>query len=411
MCIADGRSTLVVKSFSPRAMERLKGIVWTPDSFEPHQPETMAWLERWLATGERTLVYVGRDFSPTAEYWSQSADQFLNTESDFANVLSARERRGQELTELDRKRSAVRSQVATPWFMFDHTEGQEEQVDALKGPWSKEIDPAKARLFLRSYPVGYDDSVLKKIGPLLDWEPPGSSAIPANAFRTGNIPKTIVNPAGNPDYESQWQPSDVVMRDTFKALSNSEVPSMENLLATMDDRPLVAELKKSSWGNSRVILLSNSSMVSNISLTNLENLIIAKNVLQTLPKQGIGFLAGNMDPTVNSGDGSEQQKGFEMLTVWPLNVISIHALFLGILVLLAVFPIFGRSKKLPVTSTREFGQHIQAVGGLLFKSRDKFYALATIADYFRNVRKEPTSVWANVDSTVTQDPQSPFKQV
>ena len=67
MCNADGRTTLVVRSLSPRAMDKLNAIVWSPDSFGPHQAETMAWMDRWLSSGDRTLIYVGRDFSPTAD--------------------------------------------------------------------------------------------------------------------------------------------------------------------------------------------------------------------------------------------------------------------------------------------------------------------------------------------------------
>ena len=78
LCNENNHTTLVVKSFSPRAMEKLNAIVWTPDAFELHQPETVEWIERWLASGDRTLVYVGRDFSPTADYWSQSAEAFSN---------------------------------------------------------------------------------------------------------------------------------------------------------------------------------------------------------------------------------------------------------------------------------------------------------------------------------------------
>jgi hypothetical protein len=48
------------------------------------------------------------------------------------------------------------------------------------------------------------------------------------------------------------------------------------------------------------------------------------------------------------------------------------------------------------------------MGTLLFKSADRFYAMATIADYFRYVRKEPTSPWAHVDASVQQEPKSPF---
>jgi hypothetical protein len=150
-------------------------------------------------------------------------------------------------------------------------------------------------------------------------------------------------------------------------------------------------------------------LISNLSLTNSENFAIAKKLLNELPKSNIGFLTGNTDPRVRKEDGSEQQKGFEMLTIWPINVISLHAVILGMLVLLAAFPIFGRAKLLPVKSTREFGQHIEAVGGLLLKSRDRSYALATIAEYFRSVRKEPTSPWAKIEPPTQQEPKSPFK--
>ena len=193
------------------------------------------------------------------------------------------------------------------------------------------------------------------------------------------------------------------------AIEAAEIPKMRSRLSSEDDRPLVAEITKPNWKNSRVFVVSNASLISNISLTNIHNLAIAKKLVDELPSTNIGFIGGSHDPIVRTDDSSDQQKGFEMLTIWPLNVISLHAVFLGMLVLLAAFPIFGRAKQLPKKSTREFGQHIEAVGGLLFKSRDKSYAIATIAEYFRIVRKEPTSVWAKVEPLDQQEPKSPFK--
>ena len=396
MCNADGRTTLVVRSLSPRAMDKLNAIVWSPDSFGPHQAETMAWMDRWLSSGDRTLIYVGRDFSPTADYWSQSADKFSNIEHSYQDAISARQQQAIELTALDGMRSRVRHKTATPWCVFDHTQGLEERVNKVKGPWSNGIDASIARLFVRSNPIGYSDETLTTLRKEFDIEPQDTSSKP-------------INSAGTTEYEFEWQTSDAIMLGFVKSLTITDLPEMKNLLSTMDDRPLVAEVTKSEWGNSRVIVLSNSSLISNLSLTNFENLSIAKKLVDTLPKQNIGFLTGGQDPRVRKDDNSEQQKGFEMLTIWPLNVITLHVAFLGMLVLLAVFPIFGRAKQLPVKSTREFGQHIEAVGGLLFKSQDRFYALATIAEYFRNVRKEPTSPWANVEPAAQQEPKSPFK--
>ncbi len=396
MCNEDGRSTLMVRSLSPRALKKLNAIVWSPDSFDPHQPETVAWMDHWLSSGDRTLVYVGRDFSPTADYWSQSAEKFANSRLSDGDVLSAREKQAIELTELDRMRSRVRVKTATPWCLFDHSQRNEERVNAVKGPWSNEIDPSKARLFVRSYPMGYSEQNLATILTEFDRETDDTSTKPVNAANTV-------------EYEFKWQTSDASMLGVVKSLTASNLPEMESLLSTMDERPLIAEVTKPSWRNSRVIVLSNSSLISNLSLTNFENLALAKMLVRELPKQNIGFLTGSNDPRVRKDDHSDQQKGFEMLTIWPLNVISLHAVFLGMLVLLAAFPIFGRAKQLPVKSTREFGQHIEAVGGLLFRSQDRFYALATIAEYFRNVRKEPTSPWSNVEPAAQQEPKSPFQ--
>ena len=396
MCNAEGSTTMVVRSLTPRAMDKLKAIVWSPDSFGPHQSDTMEWMDRWLASGDRTMVYVGRDFSPTADYWSQSADQFSNSKNSFQDALVARKQQALELTELDLMRSMLRGKTVTPWCVFDHSQGIEEQVNSVKGPWSNTVDASNARFFLRSFPKAYSGKSLTALQKEFDRESEDTLSKPANN-------------ANDTEYDFKWQKSDATMLALVKSLTATNVPRMENLLTTMDDRPLVAEFTKSEWGNSRVIVLSNSSLISNLSLTNYENLAIAKKLVERLPKHNIGFLTGKQDPRVRKDGEFEQQKGFEMLTIWPLNVITLHAVFLGMLVLLAVFPIFGRAKQLPVKSTREFGQHIEAVGGLLFKSQDRFYALATIAEYFRNVRKEPTSAWANVEPAAQQEPKSPFK--
>lgn len=402
LCSEDGRSTLMVRSLSPRAMKKLNAIVWSADSFEPHQPETVAWFERWLSSGGRTLIYVGRDFSPTADYWSQSADKFAISGGSDQDALSAHEKQAIELAELDRMRSGVRAMTATPWCLFDHSQRNEEHITESKGPWSNEIDGAKARLFLRSTPMGYSEANLTTIQKEFDWESEDTSGKPVNTVNTATTATTV-------EYEFKWQTSDAAMKGIVKSLTATDLPEMESLLCTLDDRPLIAEVSKPSWGSSRVIVLSNASLISNLSLTNYENLALAKMLVRELPKQNIGFLTGSNDPRVRKDDNSDQQKGFEMLTIWPLNVISLHAVFLGMLVLLAAFPIFGRAKLLPVKSTREFGQHIEAVGGLLFKSQDRFYALATIAEYFRNVRKEPTSPWSNVEPAAQQEPKSPFQ--
>lgn len=402
MCNADGRTTLAVRSLSPRAMTKLNAIVWSPDSFLPHSPETIAWIDKWLVSGNKTLVYVGRDFSPMADYWSQSAEELSIDKDSEQEALSAREEQAAALAQLDEMRAGVRAKTATPWCLFDHPQGGEVRVSKVKGPWSSDLEPSKARLFIRSYPVDYSEKTIASNQMLFDRESEDTST-----KQGASIPVSPNVPSA--EFDFKWQTRDATMLGYIKALNASDLPKLKSYLSTTDDKPLVAEVTKSAWGSSRVVILVNSSLISNLSLTNVENLAIAGKLLDELPKDNIGFLTGANDPRVRTDDSSDQQKGFEMLTVWPLNVISIHAVVLGMLVLLASFPIFGRAKLLPVKSTREFGQHIEAVGGLLFKSQDRSYALATIAEYFRNVRKEPTSTWAKIEPPAQQVPKSPFQ--
>ena len=420
LCNENNHTTLEVKSFSPRAMEKLNAIVWTPDAFELHQPETVEWIERWLASGDRTLVYVGRDFSPMADYWSQSAEAFSNEKTSGQDALFAREQQAIELAKLGQLRSRMRPKTATPWCLFDHSSGIEERVSEVKGPWAESFDPSKARLFLRSHPIGYTKKILTSAKKEFDREADDTSTKAVTSTAKPTKPKAPTMPNGLPapipptpgtavDYDFKWQTSDANMLKYVNAISAADIPKMKSRLTTADDKPLIAEVTKKSWKNSKVLVLSNSSLISSISLTNHENLTIAKKIVDELPRTNIGFLSGGQDPIVRSDDSSDQQKGFEMLTIWPLNVVSIHAVFLGMLVLLALFPIFGRAKQLPKKSTREFGQHIEAVGALLYKSQDRFYALATIAEYFRNVRKEPTSTWAKVEPVAQNEGKSPFK--
>ena len=394
LCESDGHRTVLVRSFSPRAMTKLNAIVWTPDSFELHRPSTYEWLDRWLMSGDRTLVYVGRDFSPLADYWSQVCDGPTTKEISSQQKLDALQQLAEHQSALDKLRSGVRGTVATPWFLSDHSVSREERIHDLSGPWADDIDAKQTRLFLRSHAIGYDGQTKQSLIDQFDNESKDSSSMPQNSV----------------GFDFVWQSTDEEMLKIVKSFTDEDMPQLEVLLGTSDNKPLIAEITRNKWGRSRVIFVANGSLVTNISLLNSENRRIAKTLATTLPRENIGFLTGVIDPPVRKDDSAEQQKGFEMLTIWPLNVITLHAVFLGMLVLLAVFPIFGRAKRLPQNSTHDFGQHVDAVGALLERSGDRFYALATIADYFRHVRKEPTSPWAQIDSSAQQEPKSPFAE-
>lgn len=391
LCDEQGSNSLTVRSLSPRARSKLGVIVWTPDMFPLHKPETFDWFDAWLADGDRILVYVGRDFSPMSDYWKQVTDEVLQNESNAEDTL-LREYQALEDCQLETLRAHVRRIVATPWCMFDYEHSVMQRVDEFAGPWATGIDADRTRVFLRSFPVAYNPGSLAKLKSQFDRSAEDTSS----------------KPTDDTEFSFKWQKNDIDMSSFVDDLSLDDFPEATLLLTTSDGTPLITEISKPKWGRSRVLIVSNASLLSNVSLINPGNLAIAKKIASQFNQNEVGFLTGSFDPPIRKDDRTEQQKGFEMLTIWPLNVITLHAIFIGMLMLLAIYPIFGRAKRLPQKSTRDFAQHVEAMGGLLYKSEDRFYALATIADYFKLVRKDPTSPWANVEPTIQQAPKSPF---
>jgi hypothetical protein len=393
ICEWEGRQTLLVRSFSPRSIDRLQGLVWVPDKFFQHKQATYEWIDKWLATGGKTLIYVGRDFSPVGDYWSQVADQAM-ANGDWEDWLYASQQSAEQASRLDQMRASCRSSMISPWFLVEQRRSTGERVFNCSGPWASGFAVDQARIFSGSHAKSLDDFTKEDLQKL--FEKPEMQA--------------VTKPAGTAEFEREWQTNDDDMWNIVQALPEQDLPHLETWLADNDGLPLIAQVTMARWGNSQVIYLANASLISNVSLVNSQNRLLAKKLVGLLPPKGVGFVSGSFDPMVRTSENAGQQKGFEMLTIWPLNVITIHVVFLGMLMLVAVFPIFGRARLLPPKSTRDFGQHVEAMGALLYRTRDRFYALSTIADYFRIVRKEPTSPWANIDESNAVNAKSPFKE-
>lgn len=182
----------------------------------------------------------------------------------------------------------------------------------------------------------------------------------------------------------------------------------EVLLADERQKPLIASSQVDPISRSKVILVCNNSLFCNYSMLQQTHRQLALNMIAEFSPGNVGFLAGASDPKLRNDDVDDQQKGFEMLTTWPLNVVTIHAAFIGLALIIASYPIFGRPGRWKSTSSADFGKHIEAVGALMAKSGDKQFARKQIADYFRTVRKDPSSPWSNAGH-IEVPTNSPFR--
>jgi len=392
MCDETNRKSMKVGSLSNRTANKLSSLIWIPEESFVHSAPVLDWMEEWLKKGNKTLIYVGRDYSPTADYWDFAGAELQSQEKNKSTVVGALENKALEELKLDSLQSSQRDRIALPWALLENEAGVFETVEQLDGPWANDLQEHKHRIRVRSFFRDWSLADSEKVSKQLDWQAEVSdSSKPVQS----SFPK-------------QWTTGDTNNLEIAKKVEENDLDA-EVLLASKSNKPLITVLSKEEWQGSQVILLANSCFVSNYSMTHSGNRVLAHKLIEDLPQGKVGFLTAARDPRVSVGDEEEEQRGFEMLTEWPLNVISFHAFFLGMIVLASLFPILGRPKKLPELSTQNFAQHVEALGALLFRSSDRFFALSTIADYFRVVRKDPNSPWAKYEETVHQQPSSPFQ--
>jgi hypothetical protein len=234
----------------------------------------------------------------------------------------------------------------------------------------------------------------------LDWEDQARAYTGGmGIFRGGIVPQIV--PPGQ-EYGREFLPED---RHQLEIITNVHVGDYERVkrwLVGGDGEDLVSELSHAT-STSRVLLVANGSLVSNLGMLRSSHREIADRILGRCTAGTIGFLGGEQDPLVrDSGDVQEQGRGFEVFTLWPMNVFTIHMAVAAMIGLLAFYPVFGRPRTGAREVTSDFGEHVQAVGEMLRGTRDSGYAKRTIAKYFRVVRGDTVSGWSTLDRSVTE---------
>ena len=168
--------------------------------------------------------------------------------------------------------------------------------------------------------------------------------------------------------------AEVYVSDEFE----SEFPSTE--LLTAGDETVVRRFDAPAWYDGKLIAISNGSFLLNMALVNRENRKLAGKLIESVGSgERVVFLQSGLDgpPIDPDPAGSALARLFG---AWPLNVILLHSAVLGIIFCFARWPIFGRPKVPPTETTSNFAHHVEAVGKLLARSRDRDYAISKLPD-------------------------------
>lgn len=374
---------------SPK-LEQYDVIFWFPDDFYPPTMEQRIALDRWLLNGvERTLVYVGRDFDAVTAYWkSVLPDVKAEQWEDASNRMA----RSKAFYESKRQQAMGESKYAR-WYTVkgDLPPATVEKLSSDAG-WDQGINVKKVDLRVES-------RLSKPVEDDLKQKPTTKGPVKTPVF-TWEIEK--------------WE------AEQYQRMMDRTIPESRVLLGS-NAGPLVRQVADPRWGDSQVLVVTNGSFLLNLPLVNTEHRKLASRLLDeaSVDDRQVVFLESGPDgpPVYHEEPEDSAPTGLELFTVWPIGMIMLHLLGLGVLACFVLFPNFGRARGLPQQSPSDFGQHISAVGELLSHTKSQDYVTEQLQNYHLVVRRESGVshtvgdtdglVDAEIQDTLHQAPEKP----
>lgn len=351
----QGWKDRTVARLSERA-NRIDAIVWTPTVDDPPSKEVTDWFEEWLEQGDKTLIYVLRDYQTEATYWQQAARL-----AEPEQRIEYRRRTARSHIEHLRLLLARPALITNGWFTAEPLQPPA-TIGETTGSWAGAIDS-----FAPSSRLEYELRAFEE----------------SDRAATGRVTATAR------------------FGHTERGSSDTEV-DFTPLVETETEIPLVARVSHPTWKDSQILVVAGGSLLNNFGLLQGASQRLALRLIEAgRPANGAGgapvagFLYSDQRGVlVSSLDPSQMApSGMEMLTVWPLNLVTLHAAILGLVACLILLPIFGRPRRLPPRSSADFGSHVDAVAALMARTSGEAYARQRISEYMVRVRGELEGPW------------------
>lgn len=348
------------QGWKDRTMARLSeransmdAIVWTPMVDYPLEQDALEWFEEWFERGDKTLVWVLRDYQTEDAYWQQAAQLAEPEQRIEYRRRTARSRIDYLRTLLER-----RALITNGWMTAEALDPPE-LIGETTGPWADSVGSFAPYARLEYQLREFDES-----------------------------DRTAASQISSPFFlETSFSDTDT---------------DFTSLLGTENETPLVARVSHPTWNGSQVLVVAGGSLLNNFGLIQDASQRLALQVIEAgRPDDGsdeapvVGFLYSDYRGVMVSSLDPNQMgpSGMEMLTVWPLNLLTLHAAFLGLVTCLILLPIFGRPRRLPPRSSADFASHIDAVAALMARTSREDYARQRISEYMTRVRGETEGSW------------------
>ncbi len=397
-------------------------IVWTPQTLDSIDPTVGDWFERWLKQGDRTLIYVVPDSGSEAEYWIE-AGRLAPPEQKF----EYRRRAARSVNERMRWRLNREGTAVEGWFRVEPTT-ERIPLRTLHGPWADLFDGG---------PGTREDADAATTGELPSDDSVSDDSVPGVEVRLTPIPDAANRGAGSSGGTAgprpQSGPTGPASMARFATprrwVSKTETES-ERLLESERGDAIIVRITADPWNGSEVIVVGGGSLLTNFALARPEHRELARRLVAEAvgrnrgrggdtstdgaeaasganprggeivpdgasPDRRAGFLTSDWQGVrvSEAKPGVPRASGMELLTVWPLSLVTTHAVMLGVVVCLMLIPVFGRPARFRHRRTNRFGDHLDALAALMNKAGGEPFARARIAAYMRQVRGETAGPW------------------
>ncbi len=365
----EGWATRDVARLNQR-LKNVDAVVWTPSYRDTLHADATAWFDQWLSEKTRTLVYVIPDGGCDREYF-----ELARQSAPPQQQLEYRRRIARLTTDKLLERLRDEAIAHNGWFQAQRLD--DGMTLGATGAWASALKTKSAA----KLPPG--------AGPFLSYE-----VVP--------VPQTIGQPTSppttppNPALPNATPAPPIAVGPTPPQVSGVKVQHRK-LLAAEDGSPAIIEIHADEWGDSKIIVIGSGSLLCNYTLASPPGQAIAQQLIASTAKSPgmVGFIASDYRGVSVSENDDEinAMTGMEILTVWPLNLITIHLAMIGFIACLVMFPIFGRPSTGEEPSSSDFSDHLDAVASLMHKSGGENYARQRVSEYMKRVRGETTGPW------------------
>lgn len=387
-------------------VKRSEAIVWTPKVLHPIPSEVTEWMESWLGRGGKTLVFILPDSGSEVDYWADA--------TELATIEQRTEYRRREVRGINQQlqwRLNRWDWDANGWFqvkplaqrqplVIDNSEQNAKRT-------AKAINSQEPSTLSDPEGEATRSSNHRRTGPWVEYQiqkygSANTASTPPSSFQTFNVGETGPGSLSGAGFSSfaNWEQEKTKTRVKFESLQSDKVGV-----------PSLVKITSEKWKDSQVLVVAGGSLLTNYALSKEWNCKLADEVIFSTSSRSskdatAGFLTSDWNPIVISDGPSTQpvKTGMEMLTKWPLSLITMHGIFLGGIVCLILIPILGRPRQLRRETPTDFTHHLDAVASLMKRVKGEAYARRRVHDYQALGKTDPTQS-SNQQASPSQAPQ------